>query len=228
MLEKTNSFDLMREGIQNGLLDSEIIDVLQEQYPTSRIENNIFILEETKLILETPPKPIPIKTKISHFLIKNDKNFVDIRDGRMFKPYNEKTYSQCKEGLCKKLNTLVLKNVIKKSHNPSVFVAIENKPKENKAIRIKYKNDNKKEQVWEFTSQEINECEKCINEGKNDRQIAVALFCPKICVQKLIKHIDINQKLSRSRNGDLHGNNKNKNNKHMGKRQTNRKTRREN
>lgn len=203
-----NAFGIIKTGLENELDDISIIDEIQKEYPTSKIETNIFLIDETKLLLESPPKPIPIETQLNHFLIKSGKNFVDINDGRKFKSFTKLTYSQCRHGLCKKLNTSVLKNVIKKSRTPSIFVAIENKPKENKPIRIKYKNDNKKEQIWEFTSQEINECEKCIDEGFSDKKIAVRIFCPKECVPKLINHIDINQKLERKRNGNIQNKNK--------------------
>ena len=219
-----NAYEIIKNGLENELDDVSIIDEIQKEYPTSKIETNIFLIDETKLILESSLKPIPTETKLSHFIIKSGKNFVDINDGRKFKSFTKLTYSQCRHGLCKKLRTLILKNKIKKLNGPSVFIAIEEKPKENKSIKIKYQDDSKKQQIWTFNSQEINECEKCIDEGKNDKQIAVALFCPKICVQKLIKHIDINQKLERKRNGD----NQNKIDTRMGTRRAKRKTRREN
>ena len=220
------SYEIIKNGLENGLDDPSIIDELQLEYPTSRIENNIFIIEETRSILESLPKSIPSEMKLNHFLVKSGKMFIDIDNGRVFKEYKEKTYSNCNHGLCKKLETLVLKNTVKNkdAYIPNVLIATNEKPKENKIIKIKYQNDTKKQQVWEFTSYEINECMNGIDEGLNDRQMAIKLCCPRECIQHLIKHIDNNQKIGRSRNG----NNKNKNNKHMGKRQTNRKTRRKN
>lgn len=158
-----------------------------------------------------------------YFLIKSDEEYFDLESGRKFKEYKDKNYSQCKHGLCKKLNTLVLKNIVKKSHNPSVFIAIEEKLKENKPIKIKYRDNNKKQRIWEFTSHEIEECKKCIDEGLSDKKIAIALFCPRECVSKLIKYIDINEKVNRNRNGNF----KNQNKIRMGRRKISRKTRRE-
>ena len=218
-----NAYEIVKNGLDNELDEPSIIDELQLEFPNSRIENNIFILEETKSLLESPPKHIPNKTKLNYFLVKHGKEYIDIGSGRKFKPFIKLTYSKCNHGLCKKLNTLVLKNVIKKSHNPSVFVALEEKPKENNIIKIKYQNENKKQQIWEFDSQEINRCIECIDEGLSDRQIAVALFCPKECIQKLIKHIDTNQKMSRGRNGQS----KNKNRTRMDSRRISRETKRE-
>lgn len=221
-----NSYEIVKKSIENGLDDPSIIDELQLEYPTSQIENNIFIIEETKKILESPPKLIPSEIKSNHFLVKSGKTFIDIDNGRIFKEYKEKTYSNCNHGLCKKLGTLVLKNTVKNkdAYIPNVLIATNEKPKENKIIKIEYRNDTKRQQVWEFASYEINECMKGIDEGLNDRQMAIKLCCPRECIQHLIKHIDINQKIGRSRNG----NDKDKNNKHMGRRQINRKTRRKN
>lgn len=219
-----NSYEIITDGLKNGLSNSKIIDALQEEYPTSRIENNINLVTETRMIIDPPPKPVPAEIKLNHFLIKSGKTFIDISNGRLFKEYKEKTYSLCTHGLCKKLNTLAIKNIVKKSHNPSVFYAIENKPKENKSVRIKYQNENKKQQVWEFDSQEINECIKGIDEGINNRQMAVRLFAPRETILTLIKHIDINQKIERSRNG----NDKSSSNSRVARRKAGRKTRREN
>lgn len=226
-----NAYDIIKNCIEEGNSDSIIIDKLQEEYPDSQIENNIFIIEETKSILENPPKPIPTEMQSSYFLIKSDKEYFDLESGRRFKEYKDKNYSQCRHGLCKKLNTLVLKNVVKKSHSPSVFYSIQEKPQENKPIRIKYQDDNKKQRVWEFTSYEINKCiegiEEGLEKGLNDKQLnkflSIKLFSPREAIPKLIKHIDINQKLNRSRNGS----NQSKNNKRLGRRQVSRKTRRE-
>lgn len=220
-----NSYEIIINGLKNESSDSQIIDTLQEGFPNSQIENNIFIIEETKMLLEIPKKILPIERESNCFLIKKGKEYIDIDNGRMFKPFTKLNYSKCTHGLCKKLNTLVLKNIIRKSHTPSVFEAITENPKENNIIKIKYQNENKKQQIWEFDSQEINNCMKCIDEGKNNRQISVTLFCPRECVQKLIKHIDINQNLERSRNGR---NNKSESQTRMDQRRTGRKTRREN
>jgi len=219
-----NAYEIIKNGLENKSDESSIIDELQLEYPTSQIENNIFLIEETKTILESPTKSLPAEIKSNRFLVKYGKNFIDIDNGRIFNVYKEKTYSHCIHGLCKKLNTLVLKNIIKKSHTPSVFVAITEEPKENKTIKIKYQNDNKKQQIWEFSSYEIDEAIKGIDEGLKNRQMAIKLCCPRECIQNLIKHIDINQKMERSRNG----NNKGKRNSSVGKRETSRKARRKN
>ena len=222
-----NSYEIIINGLKNESSDSQIIDTLQEGFPNSQIENNIFIIEETKLLLESSTKVLSTEIKSDYFLVKKGKEYIDVNSGRLFNEYKEKTYANCNHGLCKKMGTLVLKNPVKNkdAYIPSVLIATNEKQKENNIIKIKFQNENKKQQIWEFDSQEINECMKCIDEGKNDRQISVALFCPRECVQKLIKHIDINQKMSRSRNG---GNNKSSNRASMGRRETDRKTRRKN
>lgn len=227
------AYEIIKDGLNNEDDDSKIIDQLQDEYPTSRIENNIFILEETKSILESPPKPIPTEMKSNHFLIKSGKIFIDIDDGRLFNEYKEKTYANCNHGLCKKLGTLVLKNTVKNkdAYIPNVLIATNEKPKENKPIRIKYQNENKKQQVWEFTSQEINEAILGIDEGLerglSDKQLnkylAIKLFCPRECVSGLIKYIDINRKMERKRNNGI---SKSKSKTRMGQRGTTRKARR--
>lgn len=216
-----NSFDVIKNGINNENSDKEIIDILQEKYPFSKIENNIFLIEETRHIIENPKKSLSVETKLNHFLVKFNRIFIDIENGRLFTEYKEKTYANCNHGLCQKLGTLILKNTVKNkdAYIPNVLIATNEKSKENKPIRIRYQNENKKQQVWEFGSQEINECMRCIDEGYNDRQIAVALFCPRDCIQKLIKHIDINQKMNGRQNGDI----KNKRSSRMDSRRTGRK-----
>ena len=117
-----NSYEIITNGLKDELSDSEIIDELQLEFPTSRIENNIFILEETKLILETPPKPIPTEMKSNHFLVKCGKEYIDISNGRKFKLFTDKPYAKCKEGLCKEYGKLILKKMIDDGFNPLVFI----------------------------------------------------------------------------------------------------------
>ena len=222
-----NSFSIIKDGIENEDNDSKIIEKIQENFPTSSIENNIFIIDETRGLLEKTLKISLNKMESDYFLIPKGNRYIDITTGRTFEKFKNIPYSKCVHGLCKKYNTLVLKNIIENESGfvPNVLIAVNKKEKFYKPIRIKYQNENKKQQIWEFDSQEINRCIECIDEGLSDRQIAVALFCPRECVQKLIKHIDINQKMSGGRNGR---NNKSKSQTRVGQRRTGRKTRREN
>lgn len=223
-----NSFEIIRDAIGNENDDKEIIDELQKYYPNSYIENNIFLIDETRKILKSTKKISLPEIELNHFLVKNGKEYIDLFSGRRFKPFTNKPYSLCHHGLCKKYKTLVLKNSTKKSrHTPSIFIAIDEKLEENKPIKIKYREDNKKQRVWEFTSYEINVCKECMDAALNERQIAIRICCPRECISKLIKHISINQKVSRSRN-ENNGNNKNKTKIRMGKRSTKREARRKN
>lgn len=218
-----NSFEIIRDAISNENDDKEIIDELQKYYPNSYIENNIFLIDETRKILESTKGVLLPKTELNHFLVKNGKEYIDLFSGRKFKPFTNKPYSHCHHGLCKKYNTLVLKNITKNHHAPGVFIAIDEKLIEHKSIRIKYHDDNKKQRVWEFDSYEINEAIKGIDEGLNDRQMAIKVCCPRECIQNLIRYININQKSERKQNG----NSKNSGRTSMGKRRTTRKSRRE-
>ena len=218
-----NSYEIIKNGIENELDDVSIIDELQQYYPDSQIESNIFLIDETRSLLESSSKALVSEIKLNHFLIKNGKEFIDLFSGRRFKPFTNKPYSLCHHGLCKKYNTLLLKNITKNRHTPGVFIAIDEKPIEHKSIKIKYHDNNKKQRVWDFDSYEINECMLCIDKGLKDGQIATKLFCPRECVQKLIKQIEINQKMNRSRN--VNGNRSNKIKIRMGKRGTKRQAR---
>lgn len=219
-----NSYEIIKNSLENELDDVSIIDELQQYYPDSKIENAIYIIDETRKILESSEKASLPEMELNHFLVKNGKEHIDLFSGRRFKAFTNKPYSLCHHGLCKKYNTLLLKNITKNHHAPSVFIAIDKKPVERKSIKIKYHDDNKKQRVWDFNSYEINECMQCIDEGLNERQISIRLFCPRECISELIKHIDINQKSNKRQNGNI----KNKNKSRVGKRGINRKRTRKN
>lgn len=206
-----NSYHIIKNGLRNESFGETIIDELQQSYPQSDISNLVSLIDNTKKILEPIEKILPSEMKSNYFLVKSNKEYIDIESGRKFKPFIDLTYSKCHHGLCKKYDTLVLKNIVKnKNANiPNVVIATTDKQKEYDSIKINFEDNNKKPRVWEFNSFEIRELLKGIDEGLDEglnekvlyKRLAIKLSCPRETIPKLIRYIKINESKGR-KNGN--------------------------
>lgn len=130
------------------------------------------------------------ETKQKHFLVKYNKDWVDLETGIKFKPLKI-DYDDAQEGLCNKKGKLVLK-FYKGSRHPLVMIAKEVLKPEIKLKPIKvyaHAPDKHKIEVV-FHPQTVIEVLKGLEDGKTEYQMSVRAGCSKEAVLSLIDEID--------------------------------------
>ena len=136
----------------------------------------------------------------NHFLVKENKEFVDLSDGTMYKPFTLVPYEQAKHGLCQEMGKPVLKKVVDDGFNPLLFIAKKNQKDLPKRIRAEYTDNNKRRQQWLFEPYEVAELKKGLDEGLSERQIAIRIFAPQEAVEKAtFKLVNSLKELKRNR-----------------------------
>ena len=136
----------------------------------------------------------------SHFLVKENKEFVDLSDGTMYKPFTLVPYEKAGHGLCEQFGKPVLKKIADDGFNPLLFIAKKNPKDIPKQIRAEYTDVNKRRQQWVFEPYEVAELKKGLDEGLSERQLAVRVFAPEEAVEKAkYKLINTLKELKRNR-----------------------------
>ncbi|MCK4258075.1 MAG: hypothetical protein KAX49_03805 [Halanaerobiales bacterium] len=196
--EQMNSYEIIKQSLNENLEDNEIINKLLYVYPNSDADSLIILIDNTRRIIkkESYNNLSSDNDGKKHFLVKEKNGYIDLLDGITYREFVEKPYSACKHGFCEKYGALVLKNIIKSKNKPNVFIMIDKEYEQHKPIKIKYHDDKKKIKVWEFSSFEINELIIGMEEGLSNKQLAIRVCCPRECVNKLIKILDINDSVN--------------------------------
>ena len=136
----------------------------------------------------------------NHFLVKKDKEYVNLSDGTKYKPFTLVPYEKAKHGLCEEFGKPVLKKIADDGFNPLLFIAKKNPKDLPKRIRAEYTDNNKRRQQWTFEPYEVAELKKGLDEGLTERQIAIRVFAPEEAVTKAsFKLLDSIKKLRRNR-----------------------------
>ena len=149
---------------------------------------------------------------MNEFLVKcteNKKNiWIDVDNGQQFEKCNV-PYKQCKHGLCAILKRKVLKKNVDDGSEHLVFMSVEkmNPQLPKKGISFQYKNEDGLNATWNFTPYEITIAIKCLNEDRNDRELAVKLFAPRDVVKKLRYKLTggLIEKIEKELGGDING-----------------------
>ena len=136
----------------------------------------------------------------NHFLVKENKQFVDLSDGTAYKQFTLVPYEKAKHGLCQEMGKPVLKKIANDGFNPLMFIAKKNPKDLPKRIRAEYMDANKRRQWWVFEPYEVAELKKGLDEGLSERKIGVRIFAPEEAVLKAsFKLLDSVKKLKRNR-----------------------------
>ena len=136
----------------------------------------------------------------NHFLVKKEKEYVDLSDGTMFKPFTLVPYEKAKHGVCQEMGKPVLKKIANDGFNPLMYIAKKNPKDLPKRIRAEYTDANKRRQQWLFEPYEVAELKKGLDDGLSERQIGVKIFAPEEAVTKAsFKLLDSVRKLRRNR-----------------------------
>ena len=120
----------------------------------------------------------------NHFLVKENKGYVDLSDGSAYKPFTLVPYEKAKHGLCQEMGKLVLKKIANDGFTPLMFIVKKNPKDLPKRIRAEYTDANKRRQQWVFEPYEVAELKKGLDKGLSDRQIGVMIFAPQEAVTK--------------------------------------------
>ena len=137
---------------------------------------------------------------MSSFLVKKDKEFVDLSDGAAYKPFTLVPYEQAKHGLCQEMGKPVLKKIADDGFNPLMFIAKKNPKDLPKRIRAEHMDANKRRQWWVFEPYEVAELKKGLDEGLSERQISIKIFAPQGAVEKAtFKLVSTLKELKRNR-----------------------------
>jgi hypothetical protein len=136
----------------------------------------------------------------NHFLVKENKEYVDLSDGTMYKPFMLVPYEKAGHGLCEQFGKPVLKKIADDGFNPLLFIAKKNPKDLPNRIRAEYVAANKCRQWWVFEPYEVAELKKGLDDGLSERQIGIKIFAPEEAVTKasfkLLKSV---KKLKRNR-----------------------------
>lgn len=136
----------------------------------------------------------------SHFLVKENKEFVDLSDGTMYKPFTLVPYEKAGHGLCEQFGKPVLKKIADDGFNPLLFIAKKNPKDLPNRIRAEYVDANKRRQQWLFEPYEVAELKKGLDEGLSGRQIGIRIFAPEDAVEKAsFKLVNTLKELKRNR-----------------------------
>jgi len=133
---------------------------------------------------------MPDKENIN-FLVKKNKNYINLKDGLEYEELKTIEYSKAKHGLCKRMNRTVLKNL----GEPKKLFICKKSPKQfihKKPITVKFKADKKinaKSLSWKFELFDLEEIENGLNEGLDEEQLAIRVGSPEIAVKKLMYKI---------------------------------------
>ena len=137
---------------------------------------------------------------INHFLVKKEKEFVDLSDGSAYKPFTLVPYENAGHGLCNEFGKIILKKIADDGFNPLLFIAKKNPKDLPKRIRAEYTDANKCRQHWLFEPYEVAELKKGLDEGLSERQLAIRVFAPEGAVEKAsYKLINTLKELKRNR-----------------------------
>lgn len=136
----------------------------------------------------------------SHFLLKENEEYVDLSDGAVYKPFTLVPYEKADHGLCNEFGKIILKKVADDGFNPLLYIAKKNPKDLPKRIRAEYMDNNKRKQQWVFEPYEVAELKRGLDEGLTERQIAVRVCAPEEAVLKAsFKLLDGVRKLKRNR-----------------------------
>jgi len=136
----------------------------------------------------------------NNFLVRRDKEYVDLSNGATYKPFTLVPYEQAKHGLCEEFGKPILKKVIDDSFNPLIFIAKKNPKTLPKRIRTQYVDANKLRKWWLFEPYEVAELKRGLDEGLNEGQIAKRIFAPEEAVEKAtFKLVNSLKELKRNR-----------------------------
>ena len=137
---------------------------------------------------------------INHFLVKKDKEYVDLSNGTAYKQFTLVPYEKAKHGLCEEMGKPVLKKIADDGFNPLLFIAKKNPKDLPKRIRAEFMDANKHRQWWVFEPYEVAEIKKGLDEGLSERQIGVQVCAPEEAVEKAtFKLVNSLKELKRNR-----------------------------
>ena len=136
----------------------------------------------------------------NHFLVKENKEYVDLSNGSTYKPFTLVPYEKAGHGLCEQFGKIILKKVANDGFNPLLFIAKKNPKDLPKRIRAEYTDNNKRRQQWLFEPYEVAELKKGLDEGLSERQIGIRIFAPQEAVEKAtFKLVNSLKELKRNR-----------------------------
>ena len=149
---------------------------------------------------------------MNNFLVKcteNKKNtWIDLDTEQQFEKCDV-PYKMAHHGLCQILKRKVLKKNVDDGSKYKVFMSVEkaNPQLPKKGISFPYKNEDGLNATWNFTPYEITIAIKCLNEDRNDRELAVKLFAPRDVVKKLRYKLEggLTEKIEKELGGDING-----------------------
>ena len=167
-------FEQIKEGINQGLSDDEILSTLIGNKTTL-----VRLVTETRKLMEPPYKQQIIEN--TYRLQKYKNNYIDLNNGDVYEIYN-KPYDKCQHGLCKKLKTVVLKRVVESKTSPNIFKRVKVEERYI-PITVTFKGKDKTNMKYVFDNLQISEYFK--NEDLSDRELCIRLSCNKDCIKAL-------------------------------------------
>lgn len=167
-----------------------------------RLEPKIAAKKETRRnAVAKEPKPFLVRVKGG-----KHNHWIDIQSGmkceRLDVPYDE-----AQHGLCEKTGKIVLKKLVNDGFEPLVFVAKE-PPKPTPAIKpitVKFHDADKKLSSGTFESYDIQEVLSGLDEGLNERELAIRVCSNQEAIGKLIEVIGCRGWDLKNEGGDRNG-----------------------